>query len=233
MSDEERDEAGGAYLMTPHRALSLAVHNEERAFALFSNIASMADLAAVREHAEKLAKEELDHVVSLRVKRRRAWRAQAEGAAKSAPRRGVLSLRFLPALLARAISVERDAAERCTALAVALNAAGDTEGSDNLIGLAQNIFELVNDLQQRSNDTTTAEPPENSNTPTEVVLDVLQFGARKDVLSLALADAEDALDFYLAVADAGVSQDMMETAQELAQLALNRFGQIKAWLDHA
>ena len=72
MSDEECDEAGGAYLMTPHRALSLAVHNEERAFALFSNIASMADLAAVREHAEKLAKEELDHVVSLRVKRRRA-----------------------------------------------------------------------------------------------------------------------------------------------------------------
>ena len=136
-------------------------------------------------------------------------------------------------MLARAISVERDAAERCTALAVALNAAGDTEGSDNLIGLAQNIFELVNDLQQRSNDTTTAEPPENSNTPTEVELDVLQFGARKDVLSLALADAEDALDFYLAVVDAGVSQDMMETAQELAQLALNRFGQIKAWLDHA
>lgn len=118
-------------------------------------------------------------------------------------------------------------------MAAALNAAGDTKGSDNLIGMVQNIFELVNDLQQRSNDTTTAEPPKNSSTPTEVVLDVLQFSARKDVLSLALADAEDALDFYLAVADAGVSQDMMETAQELAQLALNRFGQIKAWLDHA
>ena len=72
--DDEIADAGGAYLITPHRALDLAAHNERRAFTLFSTIAAGADDQAVRELAETLAKEELEHLARVRLARRRAWR---------------------------------------------------------------------------------------------------------------------------------------------------------------
>ncbi|MBT4427349.1 MAG: ferritin family protein [Rhodospirillaceae bacterium] len=226
-SQEDSDAAGGVHLMTPHRALSLAVHNEERAFAFFSNIAALADTAEVRERAESLAKEELAHVVRLRVERRRAWRAQTERAVESAPKEGVLSLRSLPALVNRALSVEREAATRCAEFADTLEAGGDTKAAEELRKLALDISAVIAGLENRAGEN--AQTPGTGHTA-QADLDVLQNASPQGVLSLALADAEDALDFYLAVGDAGATQDMMETAQELAQHALDRFNRIKSLL---
>ncbi len=226
-SQEDSDAAGGVHLMTPHRALCLAVHNEERAFAFFSNIAAMAESHEVRERAESLAKEELAHVVRLRVERRRAWRAQTERAVASAPKEGVLSLRSLPALINRTLSVEREAALRCAEFARALEAGGDEKSAEELRKLAQKITAIIAGLESSAD--------ENAQTPTaeqttQTDLDVLQSASPQGVLSLALADAEDALDFYLAVGDASATQDMMETAQQMAEHALERFSRIKSLL---
>ncbi len=64
------------YLATPYRALAFAVHNEERAFRLYSYIAAAAEDPRIRACAEELASEELGHAVLLRVERRRAYHAE-------------------------------------------------------------------------------------------------------------------------------------------------------------
>src|SRR5690349_19449054 len=69
------EELAGRSDLTPYRALSLAVLNEERAFAFYSYIVSATTDSAVREQAQALAMEELNHAAKLRRQRRKAWRA--------------------------------------------------------------------------------------------------------------------------------------------------------------
>ncbi|WP_257170518.1 ferritin family protein [Bradyrhizobium sp. SRS-191] len=65
-------------LMTPYRALSMAVRNEERAFAFWSYLAAYSDSADVKTASEAMAREELGHVAALRKERRRAYHLENE-----------------------------------------------------------------------------------------------------------------------------------------------------------
>jgi rubrerythrin len=67
-------------LMTPYRALSMAVQNEERAFAFWSYLAAFVQDAEIKEAAEAMAREELGHVSTLRKERRRAYRREHDAA---------------------------------------------------------------------------------------------------------------------------------------------------------
>lgn len=79
------EEAQNSALLTPYRALAIAVVNEERAFALYSYIAAHAADPEVQRQAEALAGEELAHATELRVRRRRAYhREHPEGGRQSA-----------------------------------------------------------------------------------------------------------------------------------------------------
>ena len=49
-------------LVTPYHALSIAVRNEERAFAFWSYMSADSDDPTIRREAERLAREELGHV---------------------------------------------------------------------------------------------------------------------------------------------------------------------------
>lgn len=71
-SETDVAEAGGT-MMSPWKALALAVRNEERAFAFYTQIAARTPRMEVREYAERMAREELEHVALLRLERRRAW----------------------------------------------------------------------------------------------------------------------------------------------------------------
>lgn len=71
-TEKDVAEAGGP-LMSPWQALAMAVRNEERAFAFYTQIAARTPSFEVREYAEKMASEELEHVALLRLERRRAW----------------------------------------------------------------------------------------------------------------------------------------------------------------
>lgn len=84
LTAEEIAEAGGEALMTPERALDLAVHHAQRTFSLFVRIATEAGDPAVRDDAERRAAEEIDHVARLRLERRRA--ARRHTAARESPR---------------------------------------------------------------------------------------------------------------------------------------------------
>ena len=63
-------------LMTPYRALSMAVRNEERAFAFWSYVAGFAEDPDVKKAAEAMAREELGHVATLRKERRQAYHGE-------------------------------------------------------------------------------------------------------------------------------------------------------------
>lgn len=66
-------------LVTPYRALAIAVRNEERAFAFWSYLAAYSDDPEVKKAAEAMAKEELGHVATLRKERRRAYHREHNG----------------------------------------------------------------------------------------------------------------------------------------------------------
>jgi rubrerythrin len=94
LSDAFDDEGAGTTapsLLTAYRALSMAVRNEERAFAFWSYVAAHARSADVRQAAETMAHEELGHVAALRRERRRAFHAQRSPAPGAAQRREVVA----------------------------------------------------------------------------------------------------------------------------------------------
>lgn len=77
------DEGAGTIapeLLSAYRAFSMAVRNEERAFAFWTYVAAQSTSAELQKAAEQMAREELDHVARLRRERRLAFH-QARAAA--------------------------------------------------------------------------------------------------------------------------------------------------------
>ena len=88
-----------SHLLTPYRALSIAVRNEERAFAFWSYVAAFVADPEVKAAAETMAREELAHVATLRRERRRAYhrehdRSGEKGAQGARVDAGVLESRL-------------------------------------------------------------------------------------------------------------------------------------------
>lgn len=77
-------ELASSRLATAYRILSVAVQNEERAFALWSHIAAHADATGIREAAETMARQELQHAWQLRRARRQAYHAEGRDKARHA-----------------------------------------------------------------------------------------------------------------------------------------------------
>ena len=81
--DDEGTSTTDPRLLSAYRSLSMAVRNEERAFAFWTYVAAYAKDREIRRAAETMAGEELDHVATLRRERRRAYHADRA----AAPRR--------------------------------------------------------------------------------------------------------------------------------------------------
>jgi rubrerythrin len=74
--DAPPDEMAQSKLLTPYRALASAVRHEERSFAFWTYIAAHAQRPEVKQAAERMAREELEHVSLLRRERREAFHAE-------------------------------------------------------------------------------------------------------------------------------------------------------------
>ena len=74
--DDEGAATTDPHLGTAYRSLSMAVRNEERAFAFWTYVAAHAGSPDIRRAAEAMAHEELEHVATLRRERRRAYHAE-------------------------------------------------------------------------------------------------------------------------------------------------------------
>jgi hypothetical protein len=75
-ADAAMEEAIGSALLTPYRALALAVQEAQRNFRTFAHIAALVGPADVRRDAEALARSELVRAATLRGARRRAYHAE-------------------------------------------------------------------------------------------------------------------------------------------------------------
>lgn len=129
---ESWDEAQHSALLSPYRALAIAVTNEERTFALYSYVSAHAGDAAVARQAEALAREELTHAAELRVRRRLAWRRESPASGRSLAE----GIESLAAFYAVSAHLQRTAAETHRAIAAALAAAGDAESAHLVAALA-------------------------------------------------------------------------------------------------
>jgi rubrerythrin len=74
--DAPPEEIAKSKLLTPYRALASAVRREERAFAFWTYVAAHAATREVKQAAEQMAMEELEHVSILRRERRQAFHAE-------------------------------------------------------------------------------------------------------------------------------------------------------------
>ena len=100
--DDEGAETTDPRLLSAYRSLSMAVRNEERAFAFWSYVVAHAENPEIRLAAERMANEELEHVAALRRERRRAYhaeRAAAPSQETGAPANAAVLERRLAALL--------------------------------------------------------------------------------------------------------------------------------------
>ncbi|MDW5317553.1 ferritin family protein [Rhizobium sp. PL01] len=80
------DEGAGVVapeLLSAYRAFSMAVRNEERAFVFWTYVAAHAPSQYIQVAAERMAKEELGHVATLRRERRLAFHAGRKAAPKA------------------------------------------------------------------------------------------------------------------------------------------------------
>ncbi|MCK6449357.1 MAG: ferritin family protein [Alphaproteobacteria bacterium] len=102
---ETAGELAASRLASAYRILSMAVRNEERAFAFWSYVVAEADNPEVRHAAERMAHEELGHVALLRRARRQAYHAERDTRHREAAR-SVSTLLAEAALLERRLAAE-------------------------------------------------------------------------------------------------------------------------------
>ena len=114
--DDEGTSTTDPRLLSAYRSLSMAVRNEERAFAFWTYVAAYAKDRKIRRAAETMAGEELDHVATLRRERRRAYHADRA----AAPRRETPGAAGETAALERRLAARL---EHCAGAAKSMEAA--------------------------------------------------------------------------------------------------------------
>jgi rubrerythrin len=205
---ENFDEAEArSHLLTPYRALAIAVRNEERAFAFFTYLAANAENDDVRRLAEQSAMDELDHAALLRRERRKAWRSHGKWEMPSRPEaERVVSV---AELLVRSATIERAAAAEHQALAKALAAQGNH--------VVAELFEQASADEQSTADEAAARLGPSANIPKAPH----PAGPARTIPD-GLRILEDTFERYAYISEQSADEGLLIEAQKLAERALRR-----------
>ena len=199
--DAYPDEIAQSKLLTPYRALASAVRHEERAFAFWTYVAAHAERAEVREAAERMAHEELDHVSLLRRERREAFHAQ------------------------RRMSGSIRASANAAALAVQERRIAELLEQEPTAYLEDS--ELARMVVRASREAATKlEALEATHHPT-LPLPRLPAPLRDDPLAIS----ELLVEAYLTIADSSKNSQVVEVAQHLAGAAIYRLATLRSGSD--
>lgn len=207
--------------MTPYAALAIAVTNEEHAFTFYSYLAAIADRADIRERAEALAREELNHVRQLRAMRRQAFHTERAAFRAIRPPQDARQLALTAYSLETASAGVDEAASRCLA------AAGWAEGAAELVRLA----EQARARARRFGESGAGRP---STVADHALRTSLLDAGRLSVaeaLRLSLRDAEQVAAVYLATAGEATDESVLTSAQTLAAEAVGRLAAVCALMD--
>lgn len=120
------EESGPMAILTPYKALSIAVRAEERAFAFWSYIAANAESEAVRSLAESMAHQELLHAAKFRVARRKAYHTEIGSRRPAAAPAQPLTL---DAVQREAMQMATETVGFLSAAAIRLEQLGDAESA--------------------------------------------------------------------------------------------------------
>lgn len=185
--------------LTPYRALSIAVRNEERAFSFYAYLAALAPDERVRARAEALAREELEHVNQLRALRRQAFHMDRP------PPIAARRVRSLAELQNVAAALDWGSRQAADCAAAALQAAGENDAAtlaraaappaDAATGLASTAMEGARAAGLLTPGTLTPD------------------GA----LALALRDADEVVEACMAMAEQAADEEVLRQAQILAE----------------
>lgn len=202
---------GVSRLVTPYRALSIAVRNEERAFAFWSYVSAYSSSETVREYAEKMAREELRHASIVRKERRQAYHDRSDaGRRLAAGRSGTWSLEKLQK---EAAAKERGILETCRRLALAAARAGDQatahllarigeESDTNMLALGLSGADLSADGSQ-------------------------QDLSPVAIINRAIGAIEAAAEAYLQAAERACDEGAVSAAQQLSGSAITRLVKLR------
>ena len=213
-TDYDREAVEPAY-SSPYRALAFAVHNEERAFHFYTQVAATADDRVVREYAETLAREELGHAALLRTMRRRAWRLE-RGNGRDEPDIEPATIQTLADLLAVVASAERCLADNLAALA---------DSHPELEKVRAVTLGILADTEARLK--TTGKPGRDAVRAIESIENykkkVASINDDADTLLQRLrSDSDRCFAFYDAVVTHAKDEDVMLAAQKLSESVLER-----------
>lgn len=219
------EDAGGVP-PSPYQALSTAVDNEEKAFSFYTYLAAMAHARSdIRQRAEALAREELNHVAQLRRLRRRAYHRQAGEwqAGKLRGKRAAVST--LSELRRMAWGLETGSAQLAILAAKCLDDAGLTTGA---IVIRQAKEQTERSLAMLAED----KSPLPGSPAVEAARGsgLLAPGALTSNGALALCerDAQEVLDVYLTIAEQAKDEVLLHAAQHLAETAMARLALIRS-----
>ena len=211
----EDEDLGASRLVTPYAAHALAVRNAERAFAFWAYAGAHVTDAAVRAETERLAQEAQGQLKALRRWRRQAYHATRADGSPTPP--------WQPppreALRTASLAEFRGEAARREAMLGALHAqvarALAAEGHP-----AASVWERVSieetDLAvELGGEPATVEPPSVGSEPSP--------DRRR---GLATAHLEEAVEFYLTVAEHSGREEVVEAAQRLAEHGIDRLSRL-------
>lgn len=186
--DETATILANSQLATPYRVLAMAVRNEERAFSFWTYVAANAGTSGVRQLAENMAHEELNHVALLRQARRRAYHAM-RGSVPLPP------VRSIAEKLAQAVLLETRLAGRLEDLAG--QAANDD--ADTVCELAAQAREMADEAGRHATPSSNPEIVNNPNLLTmaeflvENYLDIADLSRSEPVVAAAQSLAQRAI----------------------------------------
>ena len=214
------DEACDPYYSTPYKALAYAVHNKEIAFSFYVHIAADSDNLAVREYAEKLARDELGHAALLRAERRIAYHAERESK-KIEPRLDPKAIHSESDLLAAVIYIDRQLADKMGAISNESAAIADLS-KKTLQEIANNESTLSNMAAPGEDITKSLQQIDIYNTQMDK-----ESNSSEDRLNRLHACGDRSFAFYDAIVDSTSDEAVMFAAQKLSSSALDRISIIK------
>ncbi len=201
---EAEERAAHDLVLTPWRALNLAVQNERSAFEFFTSIAANCETDEVRQQAESFASLKLEHLALLRLERKRAYRTAERTRLEAIVGRDIP--RSFAAFKASADKLLAALRERYQRLGNDADIAGDGATAGLLRDLAAEI------------------DAERSARP---LPDEEAVGAVTDILRDALRETEAAFDAFMAVAEKATDEEMAKAAQVLAAACVRRLERLR------
>ena len=196
--DGTPEEMAGTKLLTPYQALASAVRHEQRSFAFWTYVAAHTDSVEIRDAAERMALEELEHVSLLRRERRKAFHARPHSPGRSAG----------------------DAPCTLTALATMERSLADLLEGDASSAIGRTLSLSLGAAARKS---ATALEALHAEKHPEFSMPALPAERTRD----ASAIAEYLAEAYLRLAETSQDGDVLGVAQELAKAAIYRLGMLR------